>query len=339
MAIISDKKRISWIDMAKGYGIVFVILEHMGTCSLGTWIRTFHMPLFFFLSGYVFSAKDSFPVFVRKKFKSIIVPFFLLGIPMLLFELVPQMIDGSFSLSSLELVVNYVIQRRIWNMWYLTCLFLLNILFYFLNKRCVSEFRLGVVCVGLTVLGLLYACFVGIALPWNIDVVPIAVLFFFLGYYCKLHPDRIPMKVTSGKSAIIVFIILGIVNVASGYLSLQISGSVLDMSTSTYGFIPLTFLSAFAGIICVIIAAKAFTFQPVKYIGENSLLYYAWHQIIMFPISRRILSTIGLNISASAGLAKTIIYKAAMLIIVILLSTICNMIIKNTKLKFMLGKW
>ena len=51
-------KRISWIDMAKGYGTILVIFAHIHYGGLRTWIYTFHMPLFFFLSGYVF--KESY---------------------------------------------------------------------------------------------------------------------------------------------------------------------------------------------------------------------------------------------------------------------------------------
>lgn len=36
--------RIAWIDIAKGYGILFVIFAHLDVGILGTWIYTFHMP-------------------------------------------------------------------------------------------------------------------------------------------------------------------------------------------------------------------------------------------------------------------------------------------------------
>ena len=51
-------KRIEWIDTAKGIGLICVILGHMRVPYLSTWIYTFHMPLFFFLSGAVFSGRQ-----------------------------------------------------------------------------------------------------------------------------------------------------------------------------------------------------------------------------------------------------------------------------------------
>ena len=56
------KKRIAWLDTAKGIGIILVVLGHsmspiltghMVMESLYKFLYMFHMPLFFFLSGVV----------------------------------------------------------------------------------------------------------------------------------------------------------------------------------------------------------------------------------------------------------------------------------------------
>lgn len=62
MGQITEKKRIDWVDMLKGIAIICVIIGHRTwsdygalPCMLKSWIYSFHMPLFFFLSGFVFS--------------------------------------------------------------------------------------------------------------------------------------------------------------------------------------------------------------------------------------------------------------------------------------------
>uniref|UniRef100_UPI001C2F5592 acyltransferase family protein n=1 Tax=Micrococcus sp. GbtcB5 TaxID=2824750 RepID=UPI001C2F5592 len=49
--------RVEWIDTAKGMGIFLVILGHTGSLGgrITNYIYSYHMPLFFFLSGYLFS--------------------------------------------------------------------------------------------------------------------------------------------------------------------------------------------------------------------------------------------------------------------------------------------
>ena len=54
------EKRISWIDMTKGYGVLLVIIGHMYIFNLSSWIYSFHMPLFLFISGYVFKVNITF---------------------------------------------------------------------------------------------------------------------------------------------------------------------------------------------------------------------------------------------------------------------------------------
>lgn len=47
------KKRLAWVDVAKAIAIILMVAGHeLPQVSLRTWIFSFHMPLFFILSGY-----------------------------------------------------------------------------------------------------------------------------------------------------------------------------------------------------------------------------------------------------------------------------------------------
>ena len=46
--------RITHIDIFKGIGILFMVMGHIGFSSIfDKWIHAFHMPMFFFISGYL----------------------------------------------------------------------------------------------------------------------------------------------------------------------------------------------------------------------------------------------------------------------------------------------
>jgi fucose 4-O-acetylase-like acetyltransferase len=69
--------RINWIDIAKGIGIFLVVLGHTGIpVKLSYWIYSFHMPLFFFISGMCFdiSKYQSFKSILLKKSKTLLLP-------------------------------------------------------------------------------------------------------------------------------------------------------------------------------------------------------------------------------------------------------------------------
>ena len=64
------KKRVQYIDIAKGIGILLVVLGHNDLNAyhpmLHRFIYAFHMALFFFLSGIFFNPKRDFKTLVKK---------------------------------------------------------------------------------------------------------------------------------------------------------------------------------------------------------------------------------------------------------------------------------
>ncbi|MBF1069294.1 MAG: acyltransferase family protein, partial [Prevotellaceae bacterium] len=56
-------KRIEALDIAKGIGIILVIIGHMSSSYLRDWIYSFHMPLFFIISGICFKT-EKYPSFL-----------------------------------------------------------------------------------------------------------------------------------------------------------------------------------------------------------------------------------------------------------------------------------
>ena len=78
------EKRIEWIDIAKSLGIFLVVIGHTGINvfmpSVSKWIYSFHMPLFYFISGMMFNGdkySSDFCLFFKKRFKSLIFPYIL----------------------------------------------------------------------------------------------------------------------------------------------------------------------------------------------------------------------------------------------------------------------
>lgn len=76
ISAITSKQRDKSIDISKGIGIISVVYGHL-VCLIEREIFLFHMPLFFLLSGYFFSAKDTIRDFLIKKIKSLLLPFLL----------------------------------------------------------------------------------------------------------------------------------------------------------------------------------------------------------------------------------------------------------------------
>ena len=335
----TTKKRIDWVDMAKGYGTIAVIFAHLAVGKIGVWLYTFHVPLFFFLSGYVFNENLKFNDFISKKGKGILIPYFTLGLPMIAFTFLQYLRNGLLNKATvIQLLKEFIFQERLWTLWFIACLFFVNIFFYFVCKFTKSDLLKFAFSVVLVCIGIYYYRCGGQPLPWNIDVCFTATIFFCGGYLLKKHGKYFDYIKDKRAFAVLLFFLLGIANVVFGYLTHKISGNGMEMFDSTYGFPPFTFISAFAGIFAVIIFSTFFTLKPIRYIGENSLFYYAWHQTILIPIVDIIFIKLGLFDNLISLSLNYYVIRASQTVLIIVITTAITLVINKTKLKILFGK-
>lgn len=91
------KERVAYIDQLKGFAILLVVMGHtymyvleIGNDIICNTIHSFHMPLFFFLSGIVMKSsvfdKSMAIAFLKKRFRSLMFPFFTVGILYTLYQ-------------------------------------------------------------------------------------------------------------------------------------------------------------------------------------------------------------------------------------------------------------
>ena len=67
--------RLTYMDIAKGIGILCVIAGHMGNSIINKFVFSFHMPLFFLISGYFISSRNSSRTILIKRFKQLLPPY------------------------------------------------------------------------------------------------------------------------------------------------------------------------------------------------------------------------------------------------------------------------
>lgn len=75
-----NKHRVDYIDALRGILIMIMVMGHVDFgAAFDKYIHAFHMPAWFFLSGYFWNYdKLSYGEFVKKKIKALIVSYFLL---------------------------------------------------------------------------------------------------------------------------------------------------------------------------------------------------------------------------------------------------------------------
>ena len=48
-------KRLTYIDIARGIAIICIVLGHLGNNTINRVVFTFHVPIFFFITGYIYA--------------------------------------------------------------------------------------------------------------------------------------------------------------------------------------------------------------------------------------------------------------------------------------------
>lgn len=178
---MKQSQRIPALDVAKGIGIICVVLGHSMNINTvpGMFFYTFHMPLFFLLSGMCFSPERNryFRPFLTKRFRQLVVPAFLFATLIIAVgHAVPRLQGYDLSLLLWEGLPHAL--------WFLIVLFAVEIAFFWIVKL----FNRGGYAVSITLLcfalGLVLAHY-ELCAPYSVFVVPTATGFYAVGYLMR----------------------------------------------------------------------------------------------------------------------------------------------------------
>lgn len=205
---MTETKRILAFDLLKGVGILLVILGHIEIPhSLKTVIYSFHMPLFFFVSGCFFKSV-SIKTFLCKKWNQLLVPWLFFATVLFIFLFVLSFYETHIFLTALWQPINsvwdglcgnensFVLYRTIW---FLICLFEVSLLYFVIDKIisllcCCKYLLVSILSILFYVLGYLMNVY-GIDMPYFLDTTLSVFVYFHLGYlfmqkqfYTKIMP-------------------------------------------------------------------------------------------------------------------------------------------------------
>lgn len=71
------RKRVGYIDIARGIAMICIILGHLGNANINRVVFTFHVPIFFLVTGYFTNDNQTMVEFVKRKFRTLIIPYML----------------------------------------------------------------------------------------------------------------------------------------------------------------------------------------------------------------------------------------------------------------------
>lgn len=218
-------KRIDYFDIAKGISMLCIIAGHLGVDEINNFVFTFHVPIFFLISGYFMNDRLPMKEFVVKRAKQLMIPYFiawvfiaagavrfiavwLQDVPAVLFTVLNQFLSGLYGNGSgiHEIFIGeHIYISSVGAIWFLPALFVAVVLVrYFMNQK-----YGGVWIFLIAVLG--YESSKAAWLPMSVQAGMVAASFVYLGMLARRYDimeKKLPKEMAVGVAAVWVFCIL-----------------------------------------------------------------------------------------------------------------------------------
>lgn len=289
----SSPRREPWIDFAKGVTLLLVIIGHTVTGILNGAIYSFHMPLFFILSGITLKPSVTSAQFKDKtkhSFKRLMFPFLIIYT----LQTVVYIFRNFFAIQQeLSFFTAYIKARilagifargvsisvlgtkisHIGVIWFFPALFIGKTLFDCMHYKLTAK-QLPIFCVLCSIAGVIIGKFT--YLPFSFDIVLVITPLFYIGQHFNIfNVKKSPLKKFFIFS--LSWGILWIITHAIGHYG-------LELASKRYPAYPLCFITAIAGTLMVsefsvLCCQHNFLSRPIQYIGKNSLYLLCIHTL------------------------------------------------------------
>jgi len=280
----SDKNKsqeMEWVNILKGLGIILVVVGHVFSGIAINYIYIFHMPLFFFLAGFLMKIKPRKKYF-REKFLYLIIPYISFSLLFMALTIFLLAYNSQLTVKSFEvlLVKNFLGGDYLigWQdvFWFVTVFFIAQQLLNFLLNLYSMKTIFYICCFSL-LLAYLNDFFLSFYFPWAINVVLYALPIMFVGYAYKQKVVTLNFGV-SVSVAVLMFILV--------YFFPKVF--FLDLKYSHYGLVIINFLAAFSIINVLIYLSKLISFYSFSRIfskiGKASMTIMFTHQFFAFNL-------------------------------------------------------
>ena len=280
----SMKKRDAVFDIEKGFLIILVIMGHLVVNSslLHQIIFSFHMPVFFMITGMLSHWGVENGQFVKKRARSYVIPYFSWCIVLFLMfwienplkYLVRILYGGAMN------TTHYT-----YPYWFICCLFLSSVLFNSLWKY--KKALLVVLTFYLMVWYIFLSHYHVPLLPWSLEIVPFAILYFVIGIVVRRIEEYAVCR--CGNAIYIVSFILASLLIlirVNGYSHFTIIMETAKLNCFPLDIIyPVTYYLAIKGISLWVARMSSLVKILLIYMGNASLVIMFSHAAIFVVCS------------------------------------------------------
>lgn len=286
----SNIQRIAWLDMLRGFAMACVIIAHPINIpsDIEMWIYSFHMPLFFMISGATFryNKYDSFAQCCRDQAKRLLIPYVVMYVVCVPFWILNRRILEGSDTSPWNLIIGFLTANESLGtmsngaLWFLPALFLTSVTYWLLTY--LHEHGKVNIAGSIAVcflLGLFLTTCIDAAFPWHIQCIPMITVFYFMGHAgMTAIRDHQATLASIGDSAVAA---LCVALLAAGTWAAFDNGKI-SVHSNSYGTLAL----ALIGIVGIsggltLMFMRLPVIKPLDFIGKQSIIFLGYHVPVM----------------------------------------------------------
>lgn len=281
-------QRIRYIDMAKGIGMLAVIIGHMNIWKLNRVIYSFHMPLFFLIAGVFISQKCSNIEYVKKKAKQLLLPYGFTCASLITLSIIKNLLVGTIDNIGGDIQKWFMAAlygsgniekygfKRIGAIWFLLAMFIACVFVkYISDKKVMAPCVILVAFIGYLTSKIVW-------LPFSIQPAMVASIYVYIGFMIRKKHTK-----SECFNPLFYFFI-----VIMWFLTI-LFGEV-NMSRNLYKYGIFSFIGTVCGSYVILMICKWFDGREMLptaitnmlcFFGRNSLIILCFHliEMEMFP--------------------------------------------------------
>lgn len=305
-ALAPQRVRIDWIDRLKGFAFFFVILGHLplqGLLKLGpyvlrlavfkSWIYSFHMPLFFFVTGFTYNidklAQTKPTAYLSKLVRRMLIPYLWMELLSILIHYAIARAGGKNDVPLKQFLLGILVgNNHLYNapsnpLYFILLLFLAEVLLFCIVKLARGNRTLIWTVVLLLLPGTLLTQ--RVVVIWHANVVPGVMFMILLGtllrsayrqhesFICRLHP-------------LLKLLLCGLM-LCAGWMIWHSNGRI-GLHGNVWGKdFTLAMLSALASTVGFSFAMMALPSKEwlLSYAGKNTLFFMGLHKPVLLLLT------------------------------------------------------
>ena len=282
------------IDIMKGIGILCMVMAHV---YYGRYfdhlVHAFHMPLFFFASGYLTQKLKCNRIDFFRKFKKVMIPYYFWGVLIITIDSFFKNISWTKSIYHL-LWENSSDLYDAGPLWFLSAYYISGLIFNIIMVNVKNKYLSYITIIIISLFGITVNTILGSRLPMSLDVAMVSSGFWLTGYFIKNHKEQPYIGIIHNMKWYLIFclsiVICGLIFV-NGYVNLRLN---------EYSNIILFWINAICSILLILSISKkletytrntsnkffAMIANFLKILSKSSMVFLCTNKIVIEILNR-----------------------------------------------------